>query len=158
MNISIVLVTSVAPRPGDLCLSSSTGGDRRRHHHQPPSTITVCAVSCGCFPFGAPLLLRAKRRKRLGGKSCVRVFLLRQARKSDDDAETRAKWTRVRDARAQKAEGARMSSSLLRMEGQLRFMLPPYGVMLPVKWNRLHNYLGVTTVAASELLIEAPSI
>lgn len=37
------------------------------------------------------------------------------------------------------------------MKGHLRVWLPPYGVMLPVKWNRLRNYAGVTTVAASEL-------
>lgn len=115
---------------------SSTGRDRGRHH-QPPSPISVCAGSSRCFPERV-FFLRAKERKRLGGKSCLRVFLLRQVRKSDDDAETRARWTRVRDATAQYAEGTKMSFwSLLSMKGQVHFMLQSYGVMLLIKWNRL---------------------
>lgn len=81
-------------RQGQASSASLTHQRLRRHQQMLPS---------------ARLLLRAKKRKRLGGKSCVRDFLLRQVRKSDDDAETRARWTRVRDSTAQHAEGAKMS-------------------------------------------------
>lgn len=140
MNISMVLVTSVAPSPSVLFLDPF-------HRWRQGGGIISLPQPSPSAPSAAAASLRSasssphKEEEKTGWKkkSCVPVFLLRQTRKSDDDAETRPRWTRVRarDARAPQAEGARISRSLLRMKGQLRFMLPPYGVKLPVKWNRL---------------------
>lgn len=131
-------MTSVAPSPGVLFLGLLHWWGQGRASSASRTHQRLCRQQ-QMLPR-ARLLLRAKKRKRLGEKSCVCVFLLRQARQSDDDAETRARRRRVRDTTAQHAEGAKMSFwSLLSMKGQVQLMLQSYGVMLPIKWNSDHS-------------------
>lgn len=108
--------------------SSASTLNHHRLRRQPP-----------LLPFGARLRLRAKRRKRLDGKKVASPFFFCVKPENPTMTRRRGRGGRAcaRDARASQAEGARMSRSLLRMKGQLRFVLPRYGVKLPVKWNRL---------------------